>query len=436
MKFYNRERELLQLQKYEERSKHSAQMTFVVGRRRIGKTSLLLEATKQQTRLYFFISKKNETLLCQEFVEEIQHKLQVEMFGELKTFKSVFGYLMSISRTQHFTLIIDEFQEFNTVNPAVFSEMQDIWDRYKGNSQIHLILCGSVYSLMSRIFEHAKEPLFGRATGKIHVKAFTIPTLKEILSEYHPNYSNDDLLAFYIITGGVAKYVELLILEKAFTLPSILDALLSENALFIEEGKNMLIDEFGKEYGNYFSILSLIASSKTSRKEIASIMEKQIGGYLDRLEKDFNLISKVRPVFSKPNSQSVKYKINDNFLSFWFRFIYKYSSAVEIGNTKYLKEIIRRDYPTYSGRMLEKYFMEKMIAEQNYSAIGTYWEKQNQNEIDIVAVNDSKKIILFTEVKRKKENISLPLLKEKAKNLQSKFKDYKAKFAGRSLEDM
>ena len=424
------------LQKIEERSKQSAQMTFVVGRRRIGKTSLLVKANEGKPMLYFFVAKKNEVLLCEEFVHEIRHKLQVEIFGELKTFKSVFGYLMELSKTRHFTLVVDEFQEFNTINPSVYSDMQNIWDSQKGAAKINLILCGSVYSLMSRIFEHAKEPLFGRATGRIHLKAFTISTLKEILANYRPKYTNDDLLAFYMMTGGVAKYVELLIEEHAFTLESILNVILTENSLFLDEGKNVLIDEFGKEYGNYFSILSLIASSKTSRVEIESIMEMQVGGFLDRMESEFSLISKVRPIFAKPNSRSVKYQINDNFLNFWFRFIYKYRSVVEIGNLTYLMEIVKRDYQTYSVRILEKYFIEKMMEEGNYSAIGTYWEKSNHNEIDIVAVNDLDKSVVFAEVKRKKENISIPGLITKAKNLQAQLKDYDAEFIGLGIEDM
>jgi AAA+ ATPase superfamily predicted ATPase len=436
MKFYNRGKELNLLQKIEERSQHTAQMTFVVGRRRIGKTSLLVKANEGKSMLYFFVAKKAEALLCEEFVQEIRNKLQVELFGELKTFKSVFGYLMELSKTRHFTLVIDEFQEFNTINPSVYSDMQNSWDSQKGASKINLILCGSVYSMMIRIFEHAKDPLFGRATCRIHVKAFTISTLKAILADYRPDYSNEDLLAFYIITGGVAKYVELLIEEKAFTFRSILNVILSDNALFLDEGKNVLIDEFGKEYGNYFSILSLIASSKTSRVEIESIMEMPVGGFLDRLENEFDLITKVRPIFSKPNSRSVKYQINDNFLNFWFRFIYKYRSVVEIGNFDYLKEIIKRDYATYSGRILEQFFIRKMMEQGDFSAIGTYWEKGNHNEIDIVGVNDLKQSILFAEVKRKKENISIPILKQKAKKLQAQRLNYHAEFIGLSIEDM
>ena len=324
MRFYNREKEIALLQKIEKKSEQSAQMTFVLGRRRIGKTSLLVKVSYSHAYIYFFVAKKNETLLCNEFVEEVKLKLNVEIFGTLKTFKDLFGYLMELSKTVHFTLIIDEFQEFFSVNPSVYSDIQHIWDSKKEDSKMNLILCGSIYSLMKKIFEQSKEPLYGRATQRIRVKEFTIETIREILADHYPAYSSEDLLAFYMITGGVAKYVELLVQSEAFTVDSILNEIFSDNSLFLDEGKNVLIDEFGKDYGNYFSILSLIASSKTSRVEMESILEMQIGGFLERLEVDFGLISRVRPIFSKPNSRSVKYQINDNFLNFWFRFIYKY----------------------------------------------------------------------------------------------------------------
>ena len=436
MKFYNREKELALLEKIDNLSRSLAQMTFMVGRRRIGKTSLLVKANENKSCVYFFVAKKNEALLCAEFVEEMKRTLEVPLFGELKTFKDVFGWLMEFSKTRHLTLIIDEFQEFMTVNPAVFSDMQHIWDRNKQESRINLILCGSVYSMMKRIFEGAKEPLFGRATQRIHLQAFNIATLKQIMKDYNPAYRSEDLLALYLFTGGVAKYVELLTQAQAFTFETILDEVLSENSLFLDEGKNVLIDEFGKDYGNYFSMLSLIASGKTSRNEIESVMEMQVGGFLDRLENEYGLIRKVRPILAKPNSRTVKYTIEDNFLSFWFRFIFKYRSAVEAGNLDYLKAIVLRDYKTYSGRILEKYFMEELKAEKKYNLIGTYWERGNQNEIDMVAVNDLEKTVLFAEVKRNQEHISIQKLMEKSNNLMQHFKDYKAVFKGFSLDDV
>lgn len=436
MKFYNREKELARLAKIEKQAEKSAQMTFMVGRRRIGKTRLLINAYKYSICLYFFVAKKSESLLCEEFVEEVKNKLNIPIFGSITTFKDLFSLLMSLSKERHFTLIIDEFQEFDSVNSSIYSDMQNIWDSNKQDSKINLIMCGSVYSMMKRIFEGSKEPLFGRATNRIHLKAFDIDTIKEILSEYSPNYSNDDLLAFYMITGGVAKYIELLVQAEAFTIDDIMDAVFEDNSLFLSEGKNVLIEEFGKDYGNYFSILSLIASGKTSRVEIESIMNIQTGGFLTRLEDEYGLISKVRPILSKPNSRTVKYFIEDNFLNFWFRFIFKYRSSIEAGNLMYIRDIVMRDYTVYSGRILEKYFTQMIKLQMKYNIIGNYWERNNQNEIDIVAINEVEKVALIAEVKRNPQKISLNELEIKASKIKTMLKGYKFIFKGYSLDDM
>src|SRR5690606_12524110 len=167
-----------------------------------------------------------------------------------------------------------------------------------------------------------------------------------------------------------------------------------------------------------FSILSLIASGKTSRVEMESILEMNTGGFLNRLETEFNLIRKIRPVLAKAGGRTIKYEIKDNFLRFWFRFVYKYRSAVEIGNLDYLNSIIKRDYDAYSGKILENYFREKLIKEKKYTEIGAYWEKGNENEIDIVAINEQDKSVLFVEVKRQAKNIKLEILKQKSEKVQ------------------
>ncbi len=434
MKFHNREKELQNLRAIEEASKESSKMTVVVGRRRIGKTTLIKKAYSD--RVYLFVSKKNEALLCDEFVTIIQDALSIKIFGEIKTFKELFEYLMELSKTQHFTLVIDEFQEFLHINDTVYADMQNIWDSYKDSTKINLVLSGSIYSLMKKIFEDKKEPLFGRTNNKIHLKPFSVKTIKEILEENSPTYSADDLLSFYMLTGGVAKYVEIFVDNRAFTLEKQLELIFKEYSLFLEEGKNLLVEEFGKEYTTYFSILSLIASSKTSRSELESILGKNIGGYLDRLENEYTIIKKVKPIFAKEGSRTLKYEIIDNFFNFWFRFIYKYRSAIEIENYDYVKEIVLRDYTTYSGKFLEKYFVEQLKLSYAYSDIGSYWERGNQNEIDIIAVNDEKKTMLIAEVKRNPKKIDINVLEKKSSKLMAKYKKYDCKFRGYSLEDM
>jgi AAA+ ATPase superfamily predicted ATPase len=435
MKFYNRISEITTLQSIEQASVETAQMTMMVGRRRVGKTTLLKNAFSSAPFLYFFVAKKNEVLLCDEFSRAIKENLEFPI-GSYSGFSELFRAVMQLSQRINFTLVIDEFQEFHTVNPSIFSDMQNIWDSTKDSSKINLVLCGSVYSMMKRIFENSKEPLFGRATARMIIKAFDIKTIKEILSDYHPDYTNEDLLAFYMITGGVAKYIEQLVNKKAFTKKAILDTLFAGGSFFLDEGRDVLIDEFGKDYGNYFSILSLIASSRTDRGQIESILNMDVGGYLDRLEKEYNIIKRIRPFGAKEGSRSNKYKIEDCFLNFWFRFIYKYRSAIEIGNLDYVRDIVERDYETYSGIILEKYFRAKMIEAKEYSDIQGYWNSKGENEIDIVAVNDVKKRLVFCEVKRNSRRISLGELENKAKDIITKYPKYTVEFRGLSPEDM
>ena len=434
MKFYNREKELAYLRKIGEDAVRSSRMTVIVGRRRIGKTKLIKEAYPQ--RVYLFISKKNEALLCEEFVTIIQNELGIEVFGTFDKFRDLFAYMMNLAKNTPFTLVIDEFQEFLAINSTLYADMQNIWDSHKDRSHMNLILSGSIYSLMKKIFEDKKEPLFGRADHKIHLKPFGVETLQEILADNHPGYSDEDLLSFYILTGGVAKYVELFVDNGALTFEAQLAMVFDENSLFIDEGKNLLIEEFGREYTTYFSILSLIASSKTSRSEIESILGKNIGGYLDRLENEYTLIKKIKPIFAKEGSRTLKYEIIDNFFHFWFRFIYKNRSAIEIENYAYVRSIVQRDFATYSGRFLEKFFIERLKTTGAFSAIGTYWEKGNQNEIDIVAVNEDEKKMLIAEVKRNPERIDLKRLEKKSEKLLQKHRGYEVVFRGFSMEDM
>lgn len=92
---------------------------------------------------------------------------------------------------------------------------------------------------------------------------------------------------------------------------------------------------------------------------------------MDKLENDYTIIKKIKPIFAKEGSRTVKYEIIDNYFNFWFRFIYKYKSAIEIENYDFVKDIVKRDFSVYSGRFLEKYFIEKIKLEKEYSKIGT-----------------------------------------------------------------
>ena len=143
--------------------------------------------------VYFFVGKKSESLLCKEFAEIIREELH-EDIGEFTSFSRLFGVAMTISKRKNFTLVFDEFQNLKYANESLFSEIQDVWDSNKDEGRINLVICGSIYSKMRKIFDDKDEPLYGRATARFKIRPFSISTLKEILADFNPDYTNEDLL--------------------------------------------------------------------------------------------------------------------------------------------------------------------------------------------------------------------------------------------------
>ena len=145
-----------------------------------------------------------------------------------------------------------------------------LWDKYKDKAKINLIVCGSIYSMMMKIFEERKEPLFGRLTSKIVIKPFTTDVLKGILSDYNPAFSPDDLLFLYMLTGGVPRYIELLMDSGAVDMKGMIERITASDSPFVSEGKDLLITSLGR-IRNILSILQLIANGKATQSEIDSI---------------------------------------------------------------------------------------------------------------------------------------------------------------------
>lgn len=445
MKFYNREKELKQLSEIRDRafSNHS-QLTVVTGRRRIGKTKLILRSCEDTPTVYLFVSRNNEATLCQIFSESVRQAIAMPIPNGIQSFVEFFTQMMLFGQIKKFNLVIDEFQELYNINPAIFSGIQDVWDRYKDTTHVNFIASGSVFTLMHKIFMDYNEPLYGRCDTIIRLKPFSTSVLREILSDYHPDYSNDDLLALYTVSGGIPKYIELLMDRGAYTVSEIIKHVTEENSIFLEEGTILLAQEFGKKYGNYFSILSAIASGRNTTPEIAeAIGDASVGGMLSRLEDDYELISKKRPIMSKERSQNVRYEISDNFLRFWFRYIARNQSIIQMGQFERLSELILSDYPTYSGLTLERWFRERFKESGKYREIGSWWNSSkgrqvDQTEIDIVALSiDQPNQAVVAEVKRQKKNFKPDIFKAKVEHLRNKvLNGYEIKTELLTLEDM
>ena len=415
--------------------------TVLTGRRRIGKTLLMKKSCDGTPTVYLFVSRSNEAALCRSYVDEIRSALNVFIPDGISTFADTFQFLMDIGTRMKFNLVIDEFQEFFFINPEVYSKMQNIWDEYRLKSNVNLVVSGSVYTLITKIFKDEKEPLFGRADRILKLMPFTTSVLKEILTDHAGHCSNEELLALYTFTGGVPKYVEMIIDTGDYSVPGMINFMITQDSPFLTEGTNLLIQEFGKQYGNYFSILTFIANGKTTIPEMASLMGNiSLTGQVKRLEEDYEIIRKKRPIFAKDTTKNVRYEISDMFLRFWFRYFTKYQKLIELQNYKVLSEIIINDFPTYSGETLEMYFRQKMIESQEFIDIGSWWagkSNSNQNEIDIIGIYADNKRAFIAEVKRQRKNFKPELLQQKIEFIRTKIlSKYEIESKCLTIEDM
>lgn len=438
MRFYDRDKELNILNTNWNQTTERGRLTVVIGRRRIGKTTMLRKSAEvgNQPLLYLYVSKDNERVLTGKFQEAAEQALGLQIFGRLETFAQFFEQLMRYGQQNHFTLIFDEFQNFIKVNPAIPSHIQDIWDKNHEKVKVNMVACGSIYSMMHKIFDNEDEPLYGRLDCRINMQPFRISVLKEVLHDHNPKYTSEDLLCLYMLTGGVAKYVAWLMDAKAVTKAKMLRWVTQTGSPYLSEGTELIMSEFGKDYTNYLSILQLIASGLTTQSEIDGAIGKNTGAYLDNLEVEYSYIHHRQPMFSKPGGRNSRWQLDDCFLRFWFRFILRNQALVEMERNDLLLEIVERGYEQYSGLVLEQYFRQKWMEEERVTLVGNYWDRKGVNEIDMIAINEIDKKAVVAEVKRQRKKLNSSELAGKVSTISKKLAKYEVRQIGLTMEDM
>ena len=386
--------------------------------------------------LYLYVSKDNEKVLTGKFQDAAEQALGLQIFGRLETFAQFFEQVLRYGLQHHYTLVFDEFQNFIKVNSAIPSHIQDLWDRYHENVKVNMVACGSIYNMMHKIFDNEDEPLYGRQDCRMNMLPFRISVLKQILHDYNPKYTSEDLLCLYMLTGGVAKYVAWLMNAKATTKAKMLRWVTQAGSPYLTEGTELIISEFGKDYTNYLSILQLVAAGMTKQSEIDGALGKNTGAFLDNLETEYSYIHHKQPLFSKPNGRNSRWQLDDCFLRFWFRFILRNQALVEMERNDLLLEIVEHDYERYSGLVLEQYFRQKWMEEERVTLVGNYWDRSGQNEIDMIALNEIDKTAVVAEIKRQKKKFSPAELDEKVATLSKELAKYKVRQIGLCMDDM
>lgn len=413
MKFYNRENELSRLDKIVGEGAERVHLVVSTGRRRVGKTALIRHFAKDKDNfVYLFVSKKKPHLLLAEFSELLSEHIPNLKLATPNDFDALFSFIFAKMAETPLYVVIDEFQNFLQVDDSVFSVLQKHWDQNNARCKGGIICIGSVQTLMRDIFEGMKEPLFGRVTDKISLKPLTVDVVAEILQDNGAGIGKD-LLFFYSLFGGIPKYYDLLHRSKFFkkSQTEIIKRFFCEqDAVLQNEGRELLIEEFGKNYHLYFSILQTVACGVTQMSQIADktgIDVNSISKYLDELVTKYGVLERRLPVTATSGEhKNGRYHIADQLLKFWFRYIYKNQSLVAIGAEDRLAEKIVSDLPTFMGTGFETVIRDILTARNDgsvvpfiFDRIGGYWDRSGKVEIDVVATDDSKQHIFFGECK-------------------------------------
>lgn len=431
MKFYGRERELNKLHELAATGASAAHLLVITGRRRIGKTALIKRFGEGRSDcIYFFVGRKKPYVLLDEFTGLLAERVPLLKSAKITSFDQFFSILFDLMASEPLYVVFDEFQNFLYIDSSVFSTLQHLWDSKKDRARGAIICIGSVQTLMRDIFEGSKEPLFGRATAKIHLTPLAPDVVAAILRD-HLRSPETDLLLFSTLFGGVPKYYFLLDRHQLFGLEAreIISRMFCEpDALLQREGMDLLIEEFGKNYQMYFSIMQVIAAGETQMVRIADsvgLNSSTLPKYLDELSTYYQVIERRVPVTATRSEQkNGRYHISDPLLRFWFRYIFRNQSLIELGETERLTTKIMLDLPTHMGHCF-KDLVRALLAARNdgsiikflFDRIGGYWNRTGSVEIDFIAMNDAERNILFGECKLNGNRFTIAdavRLKEKA----------------------
>ena len=425
--FINRERELEYLE--DEHGKGDFRFISVIGRRRLGKTRLIREFLEGKSGFcYLLVPELKDEEVRLEIAANFHEKFGLSFLGT-PSWDELFEKLFQLSEQKRLILVFDEFQRFFDINKSIFSYLQKQIDHYAASSKLFLIVSGSSIGMMHRIFDHA-APLYGRRTGQLSFEPFKFYALRQ----WFPNLPPDDRVYIYTVYGGTPKYLEE---AEHRNIRANLQKILNKTSLLYSEPEILLKTEV-QESNTYFNILKVIASGTTRPTDIANasgIKPTSIDYFLNVLINDLDLIRKETPVCDKKPSKKSIYLIKDNYFKFWFRFIYPNYSELELGNTDRVLSKIETEMDRFTGPSFEE-ISKQFLIELNrqgklpftFGKIGKQWGKfrgeagKNTYEIDLAALNESTKEILFCECKWQKQKVDVDVLEELVE--KAKFVDW------------
>ena len=436
MKFLGREKEILVLEKEYARN---GGFVVIYGRRRIGKTTLIKQFIKSKTAFYFLATKEVESQSMKRFAGVIARTtgnsvLQKAAFSDwLDLFQAVADYKPNEKKV----LVIDEFPYLVKVNDSFPSILQNAWDEILKDSNVMLILCGSLISMMKKHALSYESPLYGRRTAQMRIAPLPFTTVYE-----NQKLSFEEAAEQYSITGGVPKYMEFFS-DGHPLYEQIKENVLSKNGFLYEEPNFLLTDEV-QVPTNYFSIIKVIADGNHKLGTIAGILGLETSAltpYLKTLS-ELGFIEKQVPVTEKNAEKTRKglYFISDNFLRFWFRYVYPYKGELELDNMQISLDELDKDFKekfvAFAYEDICKEIFARLCSDKAIdftpSKIGSYWlnDKSGNTQIDVMAVDTVNKRLFAGECKYHNQPVDADVYFELVKKvdnsaeIKSAFKGY------------
>ena len=421
--FIDRKQELSTLQK--EYTRSGSSLVILYGRRRVGKTTLISEFIRDKKALFFLASEESELQNRTNFKNRTSEFINNELLLEANSLSwdAIFKAIINTNFETKPVIVIDEFQYIGKSDPAFPSVFQRIWEEILKDKQVMVILCGSLISMMESQTLSYSSPLYGRRTAQIRLKQIPF----KFYSHFFKNKTERELVEMYAVTGGVPKYIE------SFTECGDIYEAIEENILntssYLYDEPHFLLQQEVSEIGSYFSIIKAIASGSSKLSEIATRLEMKatsLTKYLKTLI-DLDILEREVPITEDNPEKSKKglYKIKDNYIKFWFAFVYPNLSFVESGHREIVMNKIKAGFVSDQAAFVyEDICREKMWELNvngawpfNFTKIGRYWD--SKTEIDIAAVDSEGKNLILGECKYWKDKVGVNILKELEKKSNS-----------------
>ena len=412
--FVDRELEMDTLQSEYERD--GSALVILYGRRRVGKTTLISEFIKDKKALFFLASEEAESQNRNAFKEKAAEFIDSDLLrsADIKSWDVLFKAIMDTPFESKPVIVLDEFQYLGKSNTAFPSIFQRIWEEILKDKSVMVILCGSLISMMESQTLAYGSPLYGRRTAQIRLKQIPFG----YYHEFFPSTSRKELIEMYAVTGGVPKYIELF--SESKDIYSAIQKCVLNRSGYLYDEPHFLLQQEVSEVGSYFSIIKAIAAGNSKLSAISSILEiksTSLTKYLKTLI-DLDILEREVPITEENPEKSKKglYKIKDNYLRFWFAFVYPNMSFIESGHSRIvmnkIKKSLVKNHIAFVYEDVCKERMWELNAEDawpfNFTKLGRYWD--SKDEIDIVALDPEGKNLILGECKYWAEPVGIGVL--------------------------